>query len=111
MERSQICMFYLIFCVVELELKQPETLKNEAFGASHRTYQLIPQVLIYQLAIFILPKRWSFQVYELVVKVPTPPLSLTVMAGVLSFSSPEFVGGSNIKNYQVCTHCSNHTIL
>ena len=28
----------------ELELTNPETLKNEGFGASHRTYQIIPQV-------------------------------------------------------------------
>ena len=28
----------------ELELTNPETLKNEGFGASHRTYQVIPQV-------------------------------------------------------------------
>ena len=30
----------------ELELTNPETLKNEGFGASHRTYQIIPQVKI-----------------------------------------------------------------
>jgi hypothetical protein len=39
------------FHFIELELKMPETLKNEAFGASHRTFQVIPQVLL--LLIFV----------------------------------------------------------
>ena len=30
----------------ELELVNPETLKHEGFGASHKTFQLIPQVNI-----------------------------------------------------------------
>ena len=41
------------------------------------------------------------QVYELIVKVPSPPLNLVVTAGELMFSSPANGGGRNILHYQV----------
>ena len=33
----------------ELEITHPEMLKSEAFGSSHKTYQLIPQVIRYKM--------------------------------------------------------------
>ena len=67
----------------ELELTNPETLKNEGFGASHKTYQIIPQV------------------YELTVKVPSAPQDLIITNGALSFSKPRYSGGGNIQYYEV----------
>ena len=37
---------WILTFILELEIVQPETLKNEGFGASHKTYQLIPQVML-----------------------------------------------------------------
>ena len=36
-------LLYNIF-IVEYELVNPETIKHEAFGASNKTFQVIPQV-------------------------------------------------------------------
>ena len=43
------------------------------------------------------------QVYEMLVMKSSPPRNLTVVGQVLTFSSPEYDGGSRIQNYEVST--------
>ena len=43
------------------------------------------------------------QVYEMLVMKSSPPRNLTVVEQVLTFSSPEYDGGSRIQNYEVST--------
>ena len=126
---------------LELDIVHPEMLKSEAFGSSHKTYQIIPQVnrtCKYKVSIYncALPQvlvsgcwdilflifwgRWShalpsnqlisysltvylwyLQVYELVVKPPTAPRNLMITSTAISFTSPQYLGGSNILRYEV----------
>ena len=84
---------------LELELINPETLKNEGFGASHRTYQIIPQVQIIPILLIFLGS--ILQVYELTMMPPSAPLDLMVVSSEVSFSCPLNNGGGNIQNYEV----------
>ena len=102
--QSQLCCFVLFlpfYICLELELTHPETLKNEAFGASHRTFQVIPQVDDFIKLSYSLYSIVSQQVYEMRVMPASAPQNLSVESGVIAFTRPRMLGGSNIKHYEV----------
>jgi len=67
----------------ELEIPMPEATKGYGFGASHKTYQLIPQVWI------------------MVTLTPGPPTEISVSRDDLDFIPPEYDGGGRVTEYQV----------
>ena len=67
----------------ELEIVQPEQLKSEAFGSSHKTFQVLPQVL------------------ELTALPPSSPRNLVIRDTNISFMIPEYLGGTRIQKYEI----------
>ena len=67
----------------ELELVQPEQLKSEAFGASNKTFQVLPQV------------------QELAAVQPTQPKNLDIIDKNITFDPPDHNGGTRIQKYEV----------
>ena len=67
----------------ELEIKQPEMTKDEAYGSSHHTIQVIPVV------------------WEMTMFLPGPVEKLHVDCGHLWFDPPKDDGGGRIHHYEV----------
>ena len=53
MVRFFSCLLFKISIFLELQLTQPESIKSEAFGASNKTFPLIPIVIFQSLNQFL----------------------------------------------------------
>ena len=87
-----------VFMNIEFEIPMPESTKGYGFGASHKTYQLIPQVNC--LLVKCCDNLYWNQVWIMVTLPPGPPTEILVSGEDLDFTPPEYDGGGRVIEYQ-----------
>ena len=87
--------------ILELQLLQPESIKSEAFGASNKTFPLIP--IVRQYCFHEIRQYFFFflKVIEMTVLPAPAPENVQLKNSQLFFTAPSLLSGGRLQGYEV----------